>query len=288
MKTSFIRPLTLPLTFLFFILFFSPSHAFQIKAMDEPHSFIVDPSTGVYYVSNVFGSPDAKDNNGFIAKIDPAGKHVDRDFIRSGKNGVHLDAPKGMALSGQNLYVTDIDVVRRFDVESGLPLGTVDFSILGAKSLHDLAIDSNGNLFVSDPPGNAIYRIDPANNFQVTLLVKGPGLGHPKALVYEAPHRRLLVATGFGKLIAVNMRGDVIALHRKRFKGLNGICLDREGNIILSSSRAGEIYRIKKYSTVEVIRKNMVTPAGISCDFRNRQVLVPSFKGNLVFTLPVK
>lgn len=286
MRTSFMRPL--PFTLLFLILFFSPAHAFQLREMDNPQSFIVDSSTGVYYVSNVSGPLRVKDNNAFIAKIDRTGKLVDWDFIRSRKKGVHLNAPKGLLISGQNLYVTDIDVVRRFDVESGKPLGSIDFSILGAKFLNGLAVGPDGHLFVSDTSGNTIYRIDPANNFQITILTKGPKLGNPKGLVYEVPHSRLLVATGSGRLIAVNMQGNILPIHKKRFKGLDGIDLDREGNIIVSSSKEGTIYRIRKYSTVEVLRKNMVTPAGISYDFRNRQVLVPSFKGNLVFSFRLK
>ena len=281
------RPGTLSLTLLLFIIVLPTAHAFQVRGMDTPESFIVDPATGVYYVSNVSGSPGAKDNNAYIARIDPTGKLVERDFIRSGKNGVHLNAPKGLALSGDHLYVTDIDVVRRFDVESGKPLGTIDFSILGAKFLNDLALSPEGHLFVSDTVGNAIYRIDPARNFQITILAKGPGLGNPNGLVYEAPHHRLLVAAwGSGKLIAVDMRGNILPIHKKRFKGLDGIDLDREGNIIVSSFTAGEIYRIRKYSTVELIRKNMVTPADISFDYKNNRILVPSFDGNLVFTIP--
>jgi DNA-binding beta-propeller fold protein YncE len=289
MKKLFsMRPLTLLFTLLFLILHTSFALAFQLRGMDNPDSFIVDPSTGVYYVSNVSGPLRIKDNNAFIAKIDPTGKLVDRDFILSGKKGVHLNAPKGLALSGNNLYVADLNGVRRFDKASGKPLGSIDLSLLGARFLNGLAVGPEGHLFVSDTTGNTIYRINPANNFQITILAKGPKLGNPKGLVYEVPHRRLLVATGSGQLIAVDMQGNILLINKKQFKGLNGIDLDREGNIIVSSARAGTIYRILKYSTVEVIKKSMVTPMNISYDFRNHRVLVPSFKGNLVFTLPLK
>jgi DNA-binding beta-propeller fold protein YncE len=296
------RACTLPLSLLLLTLFFSSAQAFQVKGMEAPESFIVDPSTGVYYVSNISGEGGEKDNNAFIAKIDPTGKLVDRDFIRSEKNGVHLNAPKGLAISGKNLYVTDIDVVRRFDLESGKPLGTIDFSILGAKFLNDLAAGPDGLLFTSDSSGNTIYRIDTANNFQVTVLAKGKDLGIPNGLVYEAPHKRLLVATWeTGKILGVDMQGKIIPVYKGSFKHLDGIDLDRHGNIIVSSlkkeerwfferwfSKTGKIYRIKNYSTVEVIKKGMVTPADISYDLRNHQVLVPSLKGNLVFTIPLK
>ncbi|MCH7672664.1 MAG: hypothetical protein IIB72_10925 [Proteobacteria bacterium] len=280
---------TIHLTFLFLILFCPLAQAFQLRGMDQPESFIVDPATGIYYVSNIVGSHNGKDNKAFIAKIDASGKLIDRHFISGGKNGVTLNAPKGLAISGNDLYVADIDTVRRFDKESGKLLGTIDLALLGAKFLNGLALGPEGQLFVSDTTGNVIFKIDPANNFQVTILAKGPGLDHPKGMVYETLHQRLLVATGgSGKIIAVDMQGNILTVFQGAFKGLDGIDLDRQGNMIVSSFTAGKIYRIKKYSTVEVLRKNLVTPADISIDHKNNQVLVPSVDGNLVFTFPLK
>lgn len=273
------------LTVLFFISCLSPAQAFQLLGMDGPASFITDPATGVYYVSNVAGAPRAKNKKGFIAKIDGEGKLIDRDFIRSGRNGVTLNAPKGLAISGNDLYVADIDAVRRFDKSSGKLLGVIDFAFLGAKFLNGLALGPEGQLFVSDTIGNVIFKIDPANNNQVTVLARGPGLGHPNGMVYENRHQRLLVTpSNSKKIIAVDMSGQLLTVYRGVFKDLDGIDLDGQGNIIVSDFGAGKIYRIKKYSSVEVLRKNMVTPAGISFDARNNRVLVPSFEGDIVFT----
>jgi sugar lactone lactonase YvrE len=98
----------------------------------------------------------------------------------------------------------------------------------------------------------------------------------------------LLVTTKTGgKIIAVDMRGQLLTVYRGKFKGLDGIDLDRQGDIIVSDYTAGKIYRIKKYSTLEVLREHMVTPAGISFDARNNRVLVPSSDGNLVFTFTI-
>jgi hypothetical protein len=131
---------TLFLTVLFLVLFLPVAQAFELRGMDRPASFIVDPSTGTHYVSNVVGSSKAKDNSAFIAKIDAEGKLIDRDFIRSGRNGVTLNAPKGLAISGNDLYVADIDAVRRFDKNSGKLLGVVDLKLLGAKYLYGLVL----------------------------------------------------------------------------------------------------------------------------------------------------
>jgi DNA-binding beta-propeller fold protein YncE len=273
------------LTFIFLVLFSPVAHAFQLRGMDGPASFIVDSANGMYYVSNVAGLPRAKDGTATIAKIDSQGKLIDRDFIRSGRNGVTLHAPKGLAISGDDLFVADIDVVRRFDKNSGKLLGVIDFVFLGAKFLNGLALSPDGQLFVSDTISNVIFKIDTAHNNQVTILVRGAGLGHPNGMVYENRHHRLLVTTSnSGKIIAVDMRGQLLTVYRGDFKNLDGIDLDGQGNMIVSDFAAGKIVRIKKYSSVDVLRENMVTPAGISFDARKNRVLVPSFDGNLVFT----
>jgi len=278
---------TLFLATLFLILCLPVAQAFQLRGMDGPACFIVDPVTGMHYVSNVVGSPRAKDGTAYIAKIDSEGKLIDRHFIGSGKNGITLNAPKYLAILGDDLYVADIDVVRRFDKNSGKLLGTIDLALLGAKFLNGLALGSDGRLFVSDTMANAIFKIDLKKNYQVTILARGPGLGHPQGIVYENRHQRLLVTTSnSGKIIAVDMKGQLLTVYRGAFKDLDGIDLDGQGNMIVSDFAAGKIFRIKKYSSLETLRKNMVTPAGISFDHKNNRVLVPSYEGNVVFTIP--
>ena len=274
---------------IFPILFLcNPAYAFRANGMKTPESFQIDPATGIYYVSNIDGHPKAKDNNGVIAKLDPSGKPIDLHFIRGGKDGVTLHAPKGMVIVAESIYVTDIDTVRRFDKKTGKLLGTVDLSLLGARFLNDLATSPEGILYVSDTNGNAIYRIDPEKNFQVTLAVKDSRLGNPNGMVYDTPRKRLIVvASGTGNILGVDLKGNIFPLVPKKFHHLDGIDFDREGNIIVSNFTKGEIYRIKGFNKVEVIKKNMVTPADISFDSRNNQLLIPSFKGNLVFTHPM-
>lgn len=261
---------------------------FEVRGMQAPESFIVDPATGVYYVSNVNGAPTVKDNNGFIAKIDPSGKLLALDFIVGGKDQVELHAPKGLAISGNDLYVTDIDVVQRFDKNTGHLVGTIDLKQVGAVFLNDITVDTKGNIYISDTHANIIYQVDPAKNFKVTILAKGEGLENPNGLLYDPTRKRLIVATwGTGKILSVDMNGKIMVLVNKQFKNLDGIDFDSRGNLIVSSFTEGKIYRIKNYSTVEVVKEHMLTPADISFDQKNKLILIPSFEGNLVFTHPL-
>ena len=269
------------------LLFPAVGYGFEARGMQTPESIIVDPATGIYYVSNINGDPSAKNNAGFIAKLGPSGKPIDLNFIMGGKDQVDLNAPKGMAISGKDLYVADIDVVQRFDKNTGYLLGTIDLKLIGALSLKDVAVDPKGNIYVSDPKGNAIYQIAPARSFQITIFAKGPKLENPNGLVYDPTFKRLLV-WGSGKILSIDMNGKPMILVNKQFSDLDGICFDRNGNLLASSFAEGKIYRIKKHSIVEVIKEHILTPAGISFDYKNNQILIPSLRGNLVFTHPLE
>ncbi len=262
--------------------------AFQLSGMKTPESIIVDPKTGYYYVSNVNGHPLKKDNNGFISKIGPNGKLIDLHFISGGKKEVALNAPKGLTFFGDHLYVTDITKVRRFDKTTGKLLGSIDFSSLNAKFLNDIATDGN-RIYISDTLGNFLFWIEPKNNYRVGILTQGLALGRPNGLVYETKRNRLLVATWkTGKILSVDPKGNILPVFRKKgLKNLEGIDLDSNGDIIFSSFSEGIIFRLKNYEQLEVIKSNIQTPADISVDKIKKQLLVPSFDGNQIFSIPL-
>ncbi|HEB52872.1 MAG TPA: hypothetical protein ENI87_06430, partial [bacterium] len=106
------------------LLWFAPVACRQERAVTlaTPESVLYDPASDVWLVSNIAGEPLAKDGNGFIARVSPDDGSA-RAWIEGGRNGVTLHAPKGMALLGDDLWVADIDVVRRFDRRSGAPRG---------------------------------------------------------------------------------------------------------------------------------------------------------------------
>src|SRR5438132_7073994 len=81
--------------------------ALQVTGLKNPAGFIVDPATGAYFISNENGGPSERDNNGFITKLDETGRIVKLKFIEGGAYGVTLHAPKGLAILGKTLYVSD-------------------------------------------------------------------------------------------------------------------------------------------------------------------------------------
>jgi len=109
------------------------------QGLQTPESVLWDPQQDVYFISNINGPALAVDNNGYISRVNPDTMQVDVKWIEGGKPGVTLDAPKGMAIVGDTLYVADITSVRKFDRKSGAPKG--DIKIPGSTFLNDLAGD---------------------------------------------------------------------------------------------------------------------------------------------------
>lgn len=258
---------------------------FTMTGFKSPDSVLSDPETSRLYVSNVNGTPSTKGGDGFISLLEPSGKPVDMHFIRSGRNGVRLSAPKGLALIGPDLYVADMHQVHRFDKTTAALKGTIDLKLLGAKNLTGLAVGPDGILFVSDPTTSTIFEIDTLHQHQTAVHVRHKSLGQPTSLLYDATHHRLLAACWqSGQLLFIGEDGKIFSLMKERFKRIKSLQFDREGHLLFASLVSGKIYRLRNYETLEVVRENLVTPANFGLDKDGRRLVVPSFRGNIVFS----
>ena len=154
------------------------AYAFDVEGLAQPQSIIVDPRTGVYYISNVNGDPQGKDHNGFVSKLDLTGAIITRAFIDS-SSGTPLHAPKGLAIVGDLLFVADIDHVKGYDKVTSRLRYDLDLTRFQASALHDLARDADGNLYVSDIEENFIVKIEPVRAYAMSILIQGKQLGRP-------------------------------------------------------------------------------------------------------------
>ncbi len=124
----------------------------EVTGLKGPESAVYDPVRDVIYVSNVNGEPAAKDGNGFVSMLSPDGKATELEWVKG------LDAPKGMALVGDILYVADKDVLVAIDVTSGEIKQR--YEAAGAKFLNDVTADGQGRVYVSDMMANSIWRLE--------------------------------------------------------------------------------------------------------------------------------
>jgi hypothetical protein len=144
-----------------------------IGDLRTPESVLHDPKQDVYFITNVNGALLTADNNGFISRVDAKTMQVNLKWIDAGKNGIHLDAPKGMAIVGDTLYVSDIAGVRKFDRRTGAPTGLI--ALTGATLINDLTTDGT-SVYASDTavipgPGTTFHeRLLPANHCTIRTV----------------------------------------------------------------------------------------------------------------------
>jgi hypothetical protein len=270
----------------------SPLHseANQISGLMSPHSFLADPAGDEYFISNVNGDPDARDNNGFITKIDQSGTIAAMKFIQGGQGEVSLHAPKGMALVGRTLYVADLDCLRAFDKTTGRPVANISFASVQppgqSVSLVDVAYDGSAYLYLSDAEANTIYRVDLGRQHAITVLVHDAALAGPRGLAIHPKTGRLFAASWYkGKIFEISAEGKIVELisngfFSRRFNNLEGLDFDSYGNLYIADLTGGKVWRMRPDRKFDVIAEFLPSPADIGIDRRNHLILVPYEYGN--------
>jgi hypothetical protein len=260
---------------------------FEVTGLAHPVCVIVDPGNGNYFIANVNGAPSARDNNGFITKLDPQGKVVALKFIAS-TEAAPLHAPKGLAVIGKTLYVLDIDRVRGYDTERGGLLRDIDMTPYQARFLNDLTRDAEGDLYLSDSGSNFVAKIEPAHDHRVTILARGAQLAGANGLTVHPKTGQLVVVTwGTGRVLEVTKEGEVKPWLDRTFEKLDGADFDADGVLYFSAYAEGKVYRVGADGKASVFREGLLTPADINIDRPKRLLLIPSFAGDSVRSVPL-
>lgn len=264
-----------------------PAPVARWEGLSTPESVLYDPDADRYLVSNINGSPVAADNNGYISELSPEGTITKEKLIAGGAGGVKLNAPKGLGIFKGILYVSDVTVVRKFDVKTGAAKG--DIPIAGTAFLNDIAIAPDGRVFVSDsglklgekglePMGaDAVYVIEKG---KARPLAKTTSLGGPNGLCWT--DQGLWVVTfGSGELYRLDDQGERQDVVKLPTGGLDGIVCS--GPSFLIASWAGsQVFTGPPAGPFEVAVSGTKSPADIGFDAKRRRVLVPRFLENVV------
>jgi len=152
---------------------------------DAPDQAVWDPVSRSWYVSNLGGGISlARDGVGWIVKLDESGDVIDPRWVDN------LDAPSGMVVAGDLLYVVDRDGLYAINIATA---ETEHFYAISEPDfLNDVAIDSDGMLYMSDFNANRIYRIDPDSR-DVEIFIESEELDTPDGLYVDGD--KLIVAT---------------------------------------------------------------------------------------------
>ena len=163
-----------------------------------PESVEYYEAEDVYLVTNINGSPFAADGSGFISKVKPDGDIIDLKWIDGTNEGVMLNAPKGVAIVGNNLFVADINQVHVFELPGGKQKTSI--TIQGSTFLNGITPGADNDVYVTDSGFNdgftesgtdAIYKVSADGKYEA--IVKDKEMGHPNGILLDG--NRLIVVT---------------------------------------------------------------------------------------------
>jgi len=189
-----------------------------------PESILFDGTDNILYVSNINGQPTEKNQKGFISKVTLDGK------IDVLKWATGLNAPKGSAIFGEFLYVSDIDHLVQIHRKTGKIANR--FPAQGAQFLNDVVTDVKGNVYVSDmsAENSVIYQLYQG---RMQVWLKGPEIKNPNGL-YMEPDRLIIGNSGDGSIKAVNLLDKKVTTLATVGSGIDGLRPDGNGNFLIS------------------------------------------------------
>ena len=235
--------------------------------MTTAESTLYDKGSNTIYVSNIQGNHSVKDKKGFIAKMSPDGSVTQLNWVSG------LNAPKGMAIMNQKLYVTDIDELVEIDIANAKVLKK--YPVQGAKFLNDAASDGN-KVFFSDSNTGKVHVLD---NGKVTTLTDGME-GINGLQVNDKDELFILDGKGLRKY---NMESKESEFINEVVTGGDGLVIIDE-NTYIASRWKGEIYLIKdgkEHLMLDTTPEESNT-ADIDYIADQKLVLVPTFMKNKV------
>ena len=245
-----------------------------------PESVLYDESRNVLYVSNINGRSTEKNGQGFISKVSLDGK------IEVLKWATGLNAPKGLAMYGNKLYVSDIDRLIEIDVKTGKILEK--YPAPEAKFLNDVAADALGNVYVTDmsSENSVIYLF---RHGAMAIWMKGDEISRPNGLDME--EKRLLVGnSGDGSLKAINVADKTISAIAQVGSGIDGLRSDGKGNYLISDWR-GKTSLVNASGQITVLIDTTamkINSADLEYIKNRKLLLIPTFFDNRVVAYTVE
>lgn len=220
------------------------------NAYDAPDQAIWHAPSKTWFISNLGGGISLeRDNYGWISRTDEKGEIIDPFWIGQDE-GMH--APSGMIITDEFLYVCDRDGVHQIDIARKII--TAFYPLPGGEFINDIAMASNGDLYISDFFGNRIYKL-PASTRKAEVWIETDELQAPDGL-YMDKDKLIVACWGVlskpgtfetskpGDLLSINLKTKEITTLVKNVGNLEGI------------TRAGKYYYITDWAAGKLLKVN--------------------------------
>jgi len=250
-----------------------------VDGIKIPESLAIDHANGCVYVSNCEGDPAKSwedDGDGFISRMTPEGKMLDKYWIKS-KPGAILNDPKGLAIFNGYLYICDNKRLVRAPLDRSS--GPEEVKLNTTEIFCD-PLAWGGSLYVGyGGPEKIIFKIAKDGSL---ALIKGVesinGLAGDDKQLY-------CVTWATHEIHQIDPEGKTepkaFGLADK-FVNLDGIDILSDGTFVISDFKANRLYTVSPDRKTVTPLVDVDTPADIIVDHKRNLLYVPSYKSQKI------
>ncbi|MFL2660355.1 MAG: hypothetical protein ACJ0G4_00190 [Alphaproteobacteria bacterium] len=265
------------------LLWSADSFSFEIKwivdGLNEPESAIYHKQSDAIFISNINGDPLKLDQNGYISKISVNGQILEKKWMKG------FDAPKGLTVFQNFLFVSDVNKIWKIDINTKKKKY---FRINNAGFLNDLAVTKDGVVFASDMFKNIIYKLE---DDKLNIWKKSKLLNSPNGLLIEGNYIVVAtwgeISTGFstnvrGKLIKINLKTRQIKkfFSTRPIGNLDGIVFNKNNGYLVTDWIQGKLLSINRKGIVVKTKRINEGAADLEVVMHKNLVLIPMMKNN--------
>lgn len=244
-----------------------------------PESVLYD-GNNTLYVANIDGKPDGLDGSGFISKVSLDGK-IENLHWTSG-----LNAPKGMGLYKNRLYVTDVYRLVAINTQTGQAEKTWD-AVGKDAFLNDVTVDKEGTVYVSDSRVNKLYRL---KDDKWEVFMEGEPLNNPNGVLAVGTDKLMIGNTKTGALCSLDLKTKTLKQIADGMANTDGIVPEGKGNYFVSDW-SGRLFHIAADGTKTDLldtRAEKVNAADIEYVAKKKLLVVPTFFKNKLVAYKVE
>ncbi|NOR76368.1 MAG: hypothetical protein GQ525_14575 [Draconibacterium sp.] len=245
----------------------------ETTGMKTPESVLYDTERDVIYVANINGAPAEKNGTGFITILSANGNIKTLEWVTG------LNAPKGMAIFDNKLYVSDISQLVEIDIKKGEIIKKYD--VPNSVFLNDVSACKNGMIFVSDTRTAKIHVL---KNGTLKVWLSGEPLENPNGLMAE--NGKLFI--GDTNIYEVDIKTKKINMIIENAGGVDGLEKNNDGEFVFSNW-PGRIFINHNGKTIKLLDTTTeeINTADLDYDLKHDLILLPTFFDNRIIAYKI-